>query len=72
MVRLVVLPDAAPVPLAQEVAAELGGGCHVGDVGVERGGEVRGKSLTGRLWGEREKVGGNENSSCSCVVVRYT
>lgn len=54
MVRLVVLPDAAPVPLAQEVGAQLGGGSHIVDVGVERGGEVRGKSFTRRLLRERK------------------
>lgn len=32
---VVVLPEAAALPLTQDVAAEFGGGCHVGNVRVK-------------------------------------
>lgn len=40
MIRVVVFSDTATIPSAQEVAAQLGSCCDVGDVGVECGGEV--------------------------------
>lgn len=40
MAGVVVFSDTAAIPLAQEVAAELGSCGHVGDVRIEGGGEV--------------------------------
>lgn len=48
-------PDAATLPLAQNLAAEHGGRRHIGDVRVEGGGQVLGQRLTGSLKG-REGV----------------
>lgn len=49
---VVVLPDAAALPLAQDLAAQHGGSRHVGDVRVEGGRQVLGQRLTGSLQGE--------------------
>lgn len=46
---VVVLPDAAALPLAQDLAAEHGGCCDVGDVRVEGGRQVLRQRLTGSL-----------------------
>lgn len=48
---VVVLPDTAAPPLAQDLAAEHGGRRHVSDVGAEGGLQVIGQGLTGSLQG---------------------
>lgn len=46
---VVALPDAAALPLAQDLTAEHGSCCHIGDVRVEGGCQVLGQRLTGSL-----------------------
>lgn len=48
---VVALPDAAALPLAQDLAAEHGSCRYVGDVWVESGRQVLGQRLTGGLKG---------------------
>lgn len=49
-----VFPDAAALALTQDLAAEDGGSCDVGDVRTEGGRQVFGQRVTGRL---QEKEG---------------
>lgn len=51
---VVVLPDAAALPLAQRLTAKHGCCSHIGDVWVEGRSQVLGQRLTGSLQGYKE------------------
>lgn len=52
---VIVLPDAAAFPLAQDLAAQHGGRSHVGDVRVQGGLQEGGQRPAGRLGGTEER-----------------
>lgn len=61
---VVVLPDTAAFSLTQDVAAEHGSCCHVGNVRVESGLQIVGQILAGSLQGEDELTMKLKNIPC--------